>query len=114
VETRAFRVFIDAEISARSPWTDLSQHLYFGDEAFIERTQAQMLDARRRPEIPRPQRMKMTLKFTRVTGVIVPNPCSDLPSGPVSGVVISPRSQGRVTLTTSRTRQAGDMPSRPC
>jgi REP element-mobilizing transposase RayT len=65
--TRAFRAFIDAGISARSPWTDLSQHIYLGDEAFIERTQAQMLDARRRdPEIPRPQRMKPPISIAEI------------------------------------------------
>src|SRR5882672_4165563 len=56
---RAFHGFVDAGISARSPWTALSQDIYLGDEAFIERTQALMLDARRRDsEIPRPQRTK--------------------------------------------------------
>jgi REP element-mobilizing transposase RayT len=57
----AFRAFVHAGISATSPWSALSQEIYLGDEAFIERIQARMLDTRRRDaEIPRTQRLQRT------------------------------------------------------
>jgi putative transposase len=53
-----FRGFVDAGLSARSPWEALRQEIYLGDEHFIELTQARMAEARRRDtEIPRPQRL---------------------------------------------------------
>jgi putative transposase len=55
--TRAFRTFVDAGLSMRSPWRELNQHIYLGDDAFIERAQTMMLEARRKDsEIPRLQR----------------------------------------------------------
>jgi putative transposase len=57
----AFRAFVNAGICATSPWSALSQEIYLGDAAFIERIQARMLDERRRDtEIPRPQRLQRT------------------------------------------------------
>ncbi|HEY6643648.1 REP-associated tyrosine transposase [Povalibacter sp.] len=65
--TRAFRSFVDAGMAMRSPWTALTQHIYLGDEAFIERTQALMLQARREdPEIPRSQRIKRPASLTDI------------------------------------------------
>lgn len=57
--TRAFRRFVDAGLSTPSPWADLRQEIYLGDEAFVERSQARLQEHQRQDsEIPRPQRIK--------------------------------------------------------
>jgi len=71
---RGFRRFVNAGLSASSPWHELRQEIYLGDEQFIERTQARMVEARRCDiEIPRPQRSEVpsTLDglFARADGV---------------------------------------------
>ena len=54
----AFRQFVDAGLHAASPWKDLRQTIYLGDESFINLAQTRMLEARRRDaEIPRLQRL---------------------------------------------------------
>jgi REP element-mobilizing transposase RayT len=63
----AFRAFVDAGVSAASPWSALSQEIYLGDEAFIERIQARMLEDRRRDvEIPRAQRRQRTQSLAEI------------------------------------------------
>lgn len=54
-----FRCFVDAGLAARSPWKDVRQEIYLGDERFIESAQIRMLEARREDaEIPQTQRLK--------------------------------------------------------
>lgn len=54
---REFRRFVHAGLAASSPWEGLRQKIYLGDERFIERSQARMLEARHQDaEIPRTQR----------------------------------------------------------
>jgi len=71
---RAFRRFVDAGLLASLPWQELRQEIYLGDEQFVERAQARMVEARRCDiEIPRPQRSEVpsTLNdlFARADGV---------------------------------------------
>lgn len=63
----AFRAFVDAGVSADSPWLALSQEIYLGDETFVERIQARMLaDRRRDVEIPRAQRRQRTQSLSEI------------------------------------------------
>ena len=64
---RGFRAFVEAGISQPSPWTGLSQEIYLGDEAFVERTQTRMLEAQRGDtEIPRSQRLPRTSSLDEI------------------------------------------------
>lgn len=53
----AFRRFVAAGLTARSPWHELQKDIYLGDADFIDTVQSQMSAARRLDgEIPKPQR----------------------------------------------------------
>jgi hypothetical protein len=66
---RAFRQFVDAGLFAHSPWKDLRQEIYLGDELFIGNAQIRMLEARRHDtEIPKHQRSNAPKPLAAVFG----------------------------------------------
>ncbi len=86
---KAFHAFVNAGISATSPWSALSQDIYLGDEAFIDRIQARMLDERRHdPEIPRSQRLQQGHSLAEIF----------VNSGTVSSGILTAYRSGRFTM----------------
>lgn len=53
---QAYRQFVSQGRGQRSPWSDLRQQIYLGDDRFVEKMQARLDDEARLDEIPAKRR----------------------------------------------------------